>query len=518
MVFTVLVLTSFTAVFLPFHTALRHTPAGATYSFAGGYLPDYFQYLGWIKDGLMGHFFLSSRYTDTVSPAVFMQPLFSLTGLTGRLIGVTSAPLLYLYLRLFSLAVFLSSVLLLIRKTFRRVSHRIMALVCFAAATAVWHFGPRGISDPIPWVSSFSVIGKIDLPPHHLLALALMTPAVLIASGNSPTRRRTGILIFCTILCGMLNPTALMMLLAIYAVLGVAGLRPGAPASGRKWLWLLPVFLTGAGVLLYDYLVFRTVPPWSVMYERMKAFNPPVGIADYIAALGPALLLGAIGAVSLRGKNAIHTALVSWAFLPLALFPVRGLIGINESRLFQSYQYIPLAVLATSGILTLSSLFKRFIAARLTEACIIGFLVVYAAVPFISSVPSLSAVPDPSWFPYYIPSSLAAAFRYLDTHTPAGSVVLAGEYVSAMIPAYSHNRTLIARDDISEDYYTRRDLVFAFLNGQMNTSEAEAFLNGYHVSYVLYGIDAPPPPPHTAEPYLHPVFEAGGISLMQVKR
>ena len=118
----------------------------------------------------------------------------------------------------------------------------------------------------------------------------------------------------------------------------------------------------------------------------------------------------------------------------------------------------------------------------------------------------------------YAPKPLMNAFKYLEKMTLDQSVILSGEFVSSMVPAFSHNRTILGRDDCAPDYYTKQPLAFDFLNGKMDQTQAKAFLNKYSVAYILFGADTHKfeDLPYGGYPFLKKVFRDGSVIVVKV--
>ena len=107
----------------------------------------------------------------------------------------------------------------------------------------------------------------------------------------------------------------------------------------------------------------------------------------------------------------------------------------------------------------------------------------------------------------------------MNTNTPMGSVVIAGEFASGMIPAFTDSRVLIARDDVVPDYYQVRDGLFAVLDGRAPDYIAKDFLRRYNVRYILFGLDSHrfEDTENTKFPFLKEVFRSGNVSVVAVR-
>lgn len=541
-VFLLVLVLSFIGVFGPVWYHLTQNPAGTTFPYADGWLPDYYQYLSWIRDGMDGDLLVNTSYTEKTSLKLPIQIYYPIIGFFGRLIGIQEAYQIHLLGRIISLSILLGTFWWASKKLYTKSFDRILALICLLTTTGFWWLSQGKLVEPITWSGNFNVIGKFGMPPHHALAVALLlVSGWLISLARSPLAR----LVLIPIVIGFLNPSILTFAVLIWGgcflIDAITAHSREIPRQARNDKVIL--ILISLPILLYHFWVFQNIEPWSVMYMKMKAFNPPTSFWQYFLSLGPVGWVGLASVSSwlvvcglwkthrninyeLRTSNyKLQTFLILWAFIPIILFPFAGnLLPINISRLFQSYQFIPLALLAPMGI----ELVKMSLRAgsndtmsnpsRLLKFMIVIFLILYASVPYYFTLKSNLLAYSTSWYNMYLPDDFMAALKYLRENTPPESVVVSGENVSLMIPAFTHNRTLIARDDIRLDYYQVRNQVFALVDGRMSEAEARQFLSERGVKYVLFGLDTKPYSTlPSLQPLFSPIFTSGTVTVVEVK-
>lgn len=522
--FTLIVV--YVSVFGPIVYQKSVTPPGTTFAFAGGYIPDYYQYLGWIKDGEMGNILINTRYTPKEYPKVLIHPLFPLIGFLGNIVHIGPSSMILLYARLITTGIFLLSFVFFVRHVFQSVYLRIAAFVGLLSATTFWSLidasGKTILTEPIPWSGNFNALYKFNLPPHHFLALVGCMFSLILLSSFTQKKSSLFTAIVIGVITGFLNPSISTILLLVLIASVVVSFTPlGASLTPARKPIILYILATSP-VLLYHAYIFRVLPPWSVMYERMRAYNPDTSLYEFFRANGPLLLLATIGLTHRYIRTNPTVLLIAiWGFLPFIIFPLRGsILPINTSRIFQSYQYIPLSIIGALGIQTIASFFGRKVLSPFrVSVMLLAALLLYAAVPFVLTVQSYATALQPNWFNVYIPHRLLRAFSYLDSRTEKESVVLSGEFLSGMIPAFTHNRTLIARDDIDFAYYQIRNTAFHFLDGTLNEQEAYLFLKDYSISYVLLGLDTKPfeDSPYYTSSFLSEVYKDSGITIMKVR-
>ncbi len=542
-----LVVFVFCALYLPHVLQYFRSGPDTRYQFAAGFIPDYYQYLSWIKSGSLGDFLLTTRYSGIAHPKVLVHPLFSITGqITGRL--HITPPYAFLLLQIIATAVFLYMLYLFIRTLYPSGFSRNLAICFFLFGTGLYTIAKEAgvwqVVDPISWSGHFNIISKYSIPPHHLLALAAwMGLVILFTRSLLALRQAQGKLkgetfrnLLPSIILGwciaLLNPSIFLFGL-IFLISGfvLSVLYPSKlqALSSKLLLKRLLIFLLCVSpVLLYNIFILRLVPPWSIMYQRTLAFNPDTSFINYLFSLGPLLPLSLIGIWIIRKRlTLIHFIMASWAYLPILLFPLVGsVLPINYSRLFQSYQYLPITLLAVSGIvgfirppLALRQAQGKLHGVALRKfigVLLICLIILYGAIAYVVTIIPTLAPHGLSYYNVFVPKSLLAAFERLDT-VPGERVILSGEYTSHMIPAFTRHRALIGRDDSVLDYYPLQDKAFAFLDGRMTEPEALDFVQEQKINFVIFGVDTKPLSelPTNNYRFLSPLFTDGSVTIVK---
>lgn len=510
-------------VFTPLVINIVKTPPGTYYPFAEGFLPDYYQYNSWINDGINGHILLTSRYTQAQQAPSLIHTLFPLAGWISRPFHL-SAFTVFLLLRAVSLITFLIAINAFINRFFASSRSRWIATIMIVTSTSFWTMEGNAafshIREPIEWINTFSAIAKFNLPPHHLFALGMLIVSILLLTEVPLTRRSTIKVCICAILAGFLNPSILALFLLFWTVMACFMLLTKRFRFTRHLTGIGFFLLIGGVVFGYHFRLFQSVLPWSHMYTLMRVFHPPVSFSSYLQALGPILIFSLFALSKKNIKNPLHLYLIVWAYLPLALFPFLGNpLPINAARLFQSYQYIPLSILATQGLVNLVFLIRSIVPPRVSTTILVILLIMYAIPPAIKTVKATVDEIQPRFYNAYVPITAIHAFTFLNEKSAQGSVVLSGEYISQMIPAFTHNRTILGRDDVAPDYYTKQKIAYAFVDGKLTSNETVQFLKQYTISYVLFGVDTRPY--ETLDtlrhyPFFKEVFREGSVSVVRV--
>lgn len=481
-------------IFFPTIQTIRQTPSGYTYLLGSGYLPDYYQYLSWIRSGMDGHILLTSKLSELPTTPVLMHPLFLLTGHLARMVHITPYIALFV-LRIISTAFLYFSVIAVAKKILPKPKNMLLFLAVFLTAGSLYTREGQSILYPIPWFTGFTVLGKFILPPHHLLALACIMGSILFLDKQHTTK---GFFVSLLLLgaIGFLNPS---ILLVAYCVLLPGIFRSLIKMAQTKIIRFSPpiiLILCTIPVLAYNQYLFASTDPWKLMYELMKNFRPPVAFLDYIRSLGLVFPISLIAlALKKSWKDTRILSLLSWALIPIVLFPLLGtLVPMNESRLFQMYQLIPLSILASIVLSTtleyISTRIPQALFPIIYTACIVG-MVITSYVPIQASWKENQSLTSWNNYALFATQDMMNAYRFLASQNNDG-VVVAGETVSLIVAALTPHRVLLGRDDTVRNYYERRAEIFDFLNGKLTKQELQTFLSKYRVRYTVFGIDTYP--------------------------
>jgi hypothetical protein len=539
--FLISLVTILVAIFYPTLLQNSLTPKGYTYFFGSGYLPDYYQYLSWIKSGMLGYPLVVSRLTELHEMPVIIHEVFVVTGWIAGLLHL-SPYVAYFFLRIFSVVVFFLSVYALMCSITDKPMHRMILWSSFMLS-APWFVWKQGVPQiPIAWTTSFDPFGKFVLPPHHLLGLTLIIWLFLFSKSYMDTTiRPLGRLIFWGVptLIGILNPGFLLIILIVSAMeIGVVVLSMIVRLIQKKSLVqehdIRSLSMHGGLILAtlpmlgYSQYLFSHTDPWKFMYELMRNFRPPVTFREYLLALGPMLPLSVLGYVVAlmypSSKKTLLRSLFWWGVIPLCFFPLVGtLLPMSESRLFQVYQYIPLSFVGGIGITGILMYIHNILPTKIVISISTGIIVVAACyvIPAMSVTAKTAVVSAQNQqarnYALYATDDMMAAYRFLDAKHD-DSVVVAGEMVSELIPVLTPHRTILGRDDTIRHYYERRAEIFDFLNGKLSKSDVKKFIENYHVRYVLTGIDATPFSnlPYGSYGLFTQVFSQGGVAVHEV--
>jgi len=523
-VFLLFSLVTFLSVFGPLLYLFFTAPNGTTYRFADGFTDDYYQYLSKIKDGMMGVPYYFNRYTDIVQPPTFGHAFFPMIGLLGALLGMQRPDIVYLAARIVALLLLFVTYIAVVRTYLSSFTHRIVAYIFFFTSTSLYSLSQteRGLRaiEPIVFSSYYNALQKFSGPPQHLIAAALLLSVVLFFTTNTfPWRKYVGLSI-CAVIIGMLHPiVALAGVLSILFMWGVVFLFNKQDAQRLVVPVCVFSIMSALPIGYYAYL-FSHIPPWTTWNTLIFQYNYQVNFFGFLRANGFFLPFLVFFVLVFRKHPRVAAFLISWGVIvPVVLFPFayEGK-GITLPRLLQIQQYIPLSILSAMGVSLFLARFKKtWQTISITLLC--ASAVCFAAVPWKMTIEDSFFWKQYTYFNVFIPNDVLSAFEYLDSGTPKESVVFGGDLISSMIPAFTHNRVVIGRGDVVDDYPERIQGMQDFFQLHLPPDAMKRYIDRYHVTYILFGIDGPNfTAPFTDFSYLRSVFRSGNIDVVQVIR
>lgn len=503
-------------------TIKNRAPSYATPTYAMGHAGDYHQYIAFLKYGREGHMLYHNAWSEEDIPDLLLQPIYPIFGLITKPLGL-SLFTTYFVFQMLSIGLLFGSVYTLIRSIFKKRAPAILAAVAFFFATGFWFLEslhPLTLSAiPIGADTFDPYLKYLTIPPHHHIAIALFVFAIVSITHNSKkTPIITAILVAAM---GLIHPyIQLVALMVITGNTAITSIRERTWDHTSARTWLCTILFSLPGIIYYIYVYAVILTGFSVategIFSPVTSFYP---IHLYFLSLGPLLLLS-VGIFPIRRlwTSTYVVPLALWAYGPIVLFALAPLhLPINQWRLFQSFQQIPLALLAAISITEIVRTTKIYRQA-IAITCIL--LAAYGSLAYLYQYQLQTTQSISRYINLFTPEHMLRMYEYLNANTPADSVVLAGEFTSNMIPEHTHNRVIIGHNGNNRNYNQKKQELYVFLSGNMPISEVPAFLDKYHVSYIVFGGDAPiyAQTPYTTLPYLHEVYtENGSISVVEVR-
>lgn len=478
-----------------FYNQFLVIPPGSVYTFAHNYVPDYYQYLSWMKDGADGKILITSRYSpDTFSrkPAYLFYPLIGwLSGKIGltMFFGYTLARIFFSLLKLFVIYYLISQI-------FRQSSERKLAFFFALFLPPFYKLFPFKVLRQD--IASLDILQRTFFLPHNLAAtVSIIIGAICLniylcnstkAFANSKLLILTSLLFF---FASITNPA---MLAIFYLFLLPAWLitfiqNPSLPLIINSTAIFLPGLLS---IIYYQYL-FQNFLPFSWLFYQQKNVSLMMDLKNYFLNCGPVIFFFPFGLkLFLKKRKFLENFIVTWGILPFAILPLLGKIfPFSQERFFEISHFIPLAILATAGFYQLLKFIKQGKERILCQKIILAILVVFT-LPFLwHSMKFEVEFFGKPYFNLFVSKSLIETFTWMDKNTPDEAVVATPYFTGNMLPAFTHNKVVFGHDFVTYKATERKADMEVIFDKNTPPSQVSQLLKKYQVNYLLVSPEIP---------------------------
>ncbi|HEX8066670.1 MAG TPA: hypothetical protein VF520_09115 [Thermoleophilaceae bacterium] len=434
-------------------------------------VPDHYQYLAWIR-AAGEHALVENRFDVADEPAVFLQPMWVVSGALWRLgLPVQAA---FLAWKPVAVGVLFGGYLAYVRRT---VSGGSPALRLAALALALLYFAPPG---PLTeWLDAGSELGRrasdqftFELSPamstwgyfHTSLALGLMPVYVLaaervVAAGDRGGWGRPALAAGgAGLLVSWLHPWQGLVLLAVTAA--VAAWGRGARAYRR----LAAPAAAAAAPLVYYWALARTDTAWRVGREAVDA---PHHLGWLLLALAPLAVPAAAALWQRRGGPPLdlqERVLVAWPVATVAVY-----LLLDRSFFFHAVAgaTLPLAVLAVRVRLP-RRLGRPALAAGAAALLVLPGMV-YEARKLRDAQRSDNAA-------YYLREGEARALEHLDSAPGGEAPVLARFRLAEAVPGHAGRAVYVGHPSWTPSFDRRYGEVEPLFDGRLSPADARALV------------------------------------------
>jgi hypothetical protein len=424
---------------IPYALAELLPPPGQAFQGAFFFIDDHYLYLSYVQQAEQGAFFFHNKLvTEDHEPGLVNLEWWAV----GRFSAVLGGRPFLAY-RLFGLAaalLLLSTLDAWLRSLGLSGRHRLPALVLVSLGGGLGGLLYAGGLLPVRRALDlgsglFPFVGLLA-NPHFTAGTALLLAALRALQDDTRRGRVTGIALGS--LLGLVRPYDFVLLPAIHG-LAVCGSRP--PSAWLKGL--LP--LAGlAPVVGFSYWAYYTNPAFS-FYAQAPYLFPR--LSDLVLALGPALLLAALGALrgpAGPGGRPTRAQTLAWVLVAAAIAVLRP---VPYSFQFLVGAGLPLLALGALGLA------HRPPRAMWTAAALLGSSALVAT--------ALVVRPLPYWF---TPAGRMQAALDLRRGCEAGDVVLAPPDIGLYAAGLSACRAWVSHVSHPE-FAARSQAVTAFYGG-----------------------------------------------------
>jgi hypothetical protein len=432
---------------------------------------DQFQYLAWIRDS-GAHGLIANSFQVPSSSAVFLQPMFLLSGLLWRLgVAIQLTYLIWVPIAALTLVAGYMAFASLIERPWLRVLAVTLALFYLSPVLAVidWTGHVHGENHFYLLLSGEELSPVLQLwgyPPTAialgLTALAMaLTYRILDGDEAAGGPRNLALAATAGLLASWLHPWQGATLALIWA-----GLLAMNRAKGRSRRLIWPL-LAAAAPLAYYQILSRSDAAWKLS----DVHNRPGHLVWWalLAALAP---LAIPAALTLRRRLTSLGDQLMWLWIAAGLVVYFAEQEFPEHAL-QSLS-LPLAVLAVSGWRHLR-LSRSVAAAALASLIVPGLL--WSVLLFNDSRNSHAS-------PYVLTTAEHDALTYLN-RAPQPGAVLANPYLGMAVPAFAGRRTVLSNTIWARNVAHNSVLAGALFSDKLAPGPARAFVRSTGVRFLL---------------------------------
>ncbi|MBI4225844.1 hypothetical protein HY612_01905 [Candidatus Roizmanbacteria bacterium] len=236
----------------------------------------------------------------------------------------------------------------------------------------------------------------------------------------------------------------------------------------------------------------KNIFPWTTYNLLNRSWAFQLNFKEYVLGLGPTFIFSLFGIKdNLRPKDYLSLLLFSWFVSPfIGIFLLSNTFNLGNVFFFHASHYVPVGVIGAIGFVNL----VNFIAIKLklrSQVILLPLLIIlllYFAVSWYGSIKKEISRWTPNIFNIFLARDFFSAFDYLNTNSQPESVVLAGEFLGTIIPAFTHNRT-VAGHPVNTYDFTQKRLEVANFFTQNNSANAKEIIKKYNVAYTFFTYD-----------------------------
>ncbi len=437
--------------FLPLVWAqIVKTPPDSVFTLAFNYVPDYYQYISWMKDGVEGKLFITSRYTlenFSRQPVYFFYSIAGLVSGSLKLNLFFSFHLLRLVLGLGKIYVFWLLLLRLFKSSFKRK----LALLLGLFLTPFYSFKPLVLL--FPFLTSLDPLVRTFFLPHNSFSLFLILLAFLkleqvLGSKANFLKKEVLLLGVLFSLAAIANPALAGLMLLVLSLGWVFYSLSFKRRFDKLFKLLVVVLLFTLPVIGYQLYIFNFFEPFAWAFKQQSQTRFALDFKDLLLIGGPGLVFLALGFKKFfKRKGFLNQIVLAWAVLPLLIFPFMGkLVPLSLERLFELCFYLALGIMGGEVV------GEFFLQLKRKKVKIVGgVLSLFAFLLFTFPYLGLSLkfwfnMYDYPYFNIFIPKTVVQGLLWMDKYTEKEAGVAAPYYTASFLPAFSHNKVLFGHD------------------------------------------------------------------------
>ncbi len=252
----------------------------------------------------------------------------------------------------------------------------------------------------------------------------------------------------------------------------------------RRWLlqYSLYILLIAPAALYLFFLIYKD--PVMALWQQQNILLSP-SIWMYLSAF--ALLLPFVVYALIRNdlkRSGITRLLIVW----IAVSAILLYVPVNFQRRMVEGLFIPVAILAADGIVTLWERLKISAVQHGLQSLLLFGLVVFLPLTNLQIIgQDVSQYATMKDFPFYLTSGEMDTLSWIKNATDTQSIFLSSRYFGNFIPAYAIRRVYIGHGPQTIDLERKIPEVYNFYTGAWDDAARERFLKEKGIAYVVIG-------------------------------
>jgi hypothetical protein len=503
--------------YVPFYYHQNQSTKNRVYLGAERYTPDYYVYLYYINQGVLGKNLVVNFYTNEPHAGSLVHIEYLLMGKVGNLFKLPISVIFYGFRSLFLVVYVLISfwfIGLFIKNT---LVHRLAFLLSFFWGGLFWpEISQNGINlkSYFDFYQTPDIFNRLTFEPHKLIGMSLMLIllALVIKILNSQKTYKAIACVCLTItLTGFLHGVTaigLIFTMIFYLLfdLLISILNKNRSLSSLFRSFSIPaVFIFAAALpLFYWQYVFSQNHVWYAvsLWERNfakidMASNPVWTVVGFIFTLGPLVVLGLIGIKKfLADHKKFGLLLFSFLLSNVFLFFVGYMfLGTTKHRYHQTPNLVGWSIMATYGIQTIALALQKVWNKKNLNFLLVAFycLLIFMGIPNalqglnrqlyqFGSPPNLDLMGYP-------PKKTYEALVWMKNSTNMDDVILSLPTIGQIIPFVPGRKVVVGDYVHTYKYFEKLPLVEKFYSGLMSQDEVKSFLEKENVHYVFWSFE-----------------------------
>ena len=485
--------------------------------------PDYFQYLGFIREArdARNPILLANPFTGEPQGRRYVLLYFSLLGILARLSSISiqwlwficQAIVGFMYIVMFY--IFVGSFL-------QSRGRRAGATALFAlggGASALYFLLAREMDlaqrlrQPLASFWNWSTFGTLQEPNWAFAAAALILACHALIRGGWKWNVSAAALMlavwFIHPYSGMVAYLALFLVPVMPITVAVVRLEPIPWLRVRENLWrCLPALLSFAGIVLYLWWARRD-EVYRITADGAFYWNCTFEAGWYFIAYGALVPLSIIGLSALLREPGTRCDVLAAFMLAALMLSINPWIAACK---FQFLLFPPLVVTGAVGLFALSDRYR--IVHRLTStvwgvALLVPIFGLDAPAAILKSVrPNLYSDEQ------FMPRADIDAMRFMQTLPPG--IIFSSVQSGNLLPWFSSHRVFVGHWFLTINCDKKADQANRFFHLVVSVAEKQELLRGSRARYVYYGRYEQRQGTVDSRLHLHQLYDRKGIQIYEV--